>query len=266
MSQCEKHHPLTVDTAILLTMRRSGKSVMSTTAQFNGPLPFNRQGLNDHYRRLDPETLGKLAAHAVVVRARKGQAMNLAIEGSETVYFVRSGIGLISTSANEQAGSIVNILYPGDYLRSAFAPPVPQCLLVAAGAGEFLRLPYTTLRTLCNHNPGLQERLTDQTAAMFSRMSLHIAELATLTSPRRVAAFQYDLLHRYGVINGDTGQTEVPLTREQIASYLALNADTLSRIVSRLKSDGIITTIGRHRLVVHSVSALREAILSKDEY
>ena len=43
---------------------------------------------------------------------------------------------------------------------------------------------------------------------------------------------------------------ELPLSRTEIADYLALNADTLSRIMSRLKGRGLVARTGRDRALV----------------
>lgn len=52
------------------------------------------------------------------------------------------------------------------------------------------------------------------------------------------------------LLPNDRGARERPLTRNDMADFLALNADTLSRIMSRLKSKGLIAAIGRRRLII----------------
>jgi CRP-like cAMP-binding protein len=48
----------------------------------------------------------------------------------------------------------------------------------------------------------------------------------------------------------------MPLTRKELALYLGLNADTLSRIMSRFRSTGVIGRSERNRIVVRDVSEL----------
>lgn len=48
------------------------------------------------------------------------------------------------------------------------------------------------------------------------------------------------------------------MSRNDIADYLALNADTLSRIMSRLKARGLIAQTGRSRIVVPNWKSLCE--------
>ncbi len=49
---------------------------------------------------------------------------------------------------------------------------------------------------------------------------------------------------------------ELPFNRKDIADYLGLNPDTLSRIMSRLKAAGLIGHSERNRAVVRDFPAL----------
>ena len=49
---------------------------------------------------------------------------------------------------------------------------------------------------------------------------------------------------------------EMPLNRTDMADYLGLNADTLSRTMSRLRASGVISHPERHRVVVRDFAAL----------
>jgi CRP/FNR family transcriptional regulator len=48
----------------------------------------------------------------------------------------------------------------------------------------------------------------------------------------------------------------MPLSRTDMADYLGLNADTLSRTMSRLRASGLISHPERHRAVVRDFAAL----------
>ena len=49
---------------------------------------------------------------------------------------------------------------------------------------------------------------------------------------------------------------DLPFNRKDIADYLGLNPDTLSRIMSRLKAAGLIAHSERNRAVVRDFPAL----------
>ena len=51
---------------------------------------------------------------------------------------------------------------------------------------------------------------------------------------------------------------ELPLTREAMADYLGLTLETVSRQVSALKRDGIITLEGKRRIIIPDIERLME--------
>ncbi len=51
---------------------------------------------------------------------------------------------------------------------------------------------------------------------------------------------------------------DLPLTREEMADYLGLTLETVSRQMSALKRDGVITLEGKRHVKVPSLDALME--------
>ncbi len=60
-----------------------------------------------------------------------------------------------------------------------------------------------------------------------------------------------------GVAAGSTVAIELPLTRTEIAQYLALNADTLSRLMSRFKATGHHQK-SRHQIALRNWRAISD--------
>ena len=51
---------------------------------------------------------------------------------------------------------------------------------------------------------------------------------------------------------------DLPLTREAMADYLGLTLETVSRQISSLKKDGVITLEGKRHVIVHDIDRLME--------
>lgn len=57
----------------------------------------------------------------------------------------------------------------------------------------------------------------------------------------RVAAFLAEMAHRLGAVDAGGGAAlHLPMSREDIADYLGLNAETVSRILTRLRKAGLV--------------------------
>jgi CRP-like cAMP-binding protein len=85
-----------------------------------------------------------------------------------------------------------------------------------------------------------------------------MSNLGGLSGEQRVASFLIELALRLGTPGGSGISFDLPLSRTDIADHLALNADTLSRIMSRLKTRGLIAQTGRTRAVIPDWTRLCE--------
>jgi CRP/FNR family nitrogen fixation transcriptional regulator len=68
------------------------------------------------------------------------------------------------------------------------------------------------------------------------RAQEHLLVLGRQNSVERVAAFLLEMSERQGGLP----QVELPMTRTDIADYLGLTIETVSRVFSRLKQKGVI--------------------------
>lgn len=77
--------------------------------------------------------------------------------------------------------------------------------------------------------------------------------LGHMTAMERIATFLLNLSERCG-----DGRVSLPMTRTDIGDYLGLTMETVSRTMSQLKGDGIITQYGLHELAIAKPAELVE--------
>ena len=93
-----------------------------------------------------------------------------------------------------------------------------------------------------------------------TRAQRHAALLGRLDGPERVDAFLVDLAERIGFPNGDGWRLRLPLGREEIADYLGLNAETVSRLLKRGARDGLIRFETPKQLEIPDLILLRRRV------
>lgn len=100
--------------------------------------------------------------------------------------------------------------------------------------------------TICEHDFSAQMQDLKDDAAFMAEMfgvvhtrlqeaSRHMLTLGRLDSTERVTYFLADMALR----NHGAGPVHLPMSRDDIADYLGLNAETVSRIFSRLRKSGL---------------------------
>lgn len=192
--------------------------------------------------------LTRLRSLSQVQRLRRRQRLSLF--APDTVYVVRSGLVAIEGATVSDKRSILELLYPGDIIVPAMQVPIADLALTTATAAELWRMPAHAFTVEMHRDAALSDHVFERLNAQRSRMQLHVAVLAGLASEQRVAALLIEAACRLGIADGNAITFDMPLSRTEVAEYLALNADTLSRIMSRLTQSNILDRSGRTQMTV----------------
>ena len=128
----------------------------------------------------------------------------------------------------------------------------PSCRasLTALGVAEVWRLPPHGFDTLLAASAETNTHAQWQLANQHARATLHGSMVGGLCGDERFASLLIELGLRLGTTAAAGVTIESPLSRTDIADYLALNPDTLSRISSRFKARGLLLPARSGRLVL----------------
>jgi CRP/FNR family transcriptional regulator, anaerobic regulatory protein len=120
-------------------------------------------------------------------------------------------------------------------------------------------MPVGILEPLCREYAAMQHDLLAIMSAEIVRAARLASMLGSLPARERVAAFLLDLAARAQAKAeraGDGADLLLPMTRADIGSYLGLELETVSRMLSKLQREGAISLTGRR---VHIVDRVRLA-------
>jgi CRP/FNR family transcriptional regulator len=150
---------------------------------------------------------------------------------------------------------ITGFLYPGDlvgvslrnhYLYSAEAVTRTRLRRFSRKAFE------ETVSSSPELRPQLLARLCDEMAAAQDQMVL----LSCKNAEERLCSFLLQQLQRKREQDRSSSVVDLPMTRLDIADYLGLTIETVSRTMTKLTNKGILGPAGRHSVAVIKVSTL----------
>lgn len=192
----------------------------------------------------------------LLVKLRARQTLTPGHDRDGGYYVVTSGTVLLVSAPSSPRETITAVLYAGDVYQLPRAPEGFPQALVGATAAELWRGDSEALLADAATLGVTARYLADNLAHQLARQRLQMLALATLDGEERVASLLYDLACRYSQDGAQSVIFDMPLSRTDAASLLALNADTLSRIVSRIRSKGIISRTGRSRIACRNLAVL----------
>lgn len=180
----------------------------------------------------------------------------------EALDFVASlvaGVASLSKTLEDGRTQMVGLLLPSDFIGRPGRARVDFDVTA------------TTEVTLCRFERGPFEQLIETTPHVAQRlMELALDELDAArdwmillgrkTAREKIATF-LDLLTRRGSLEQGAPHMilDLPMTRDQIADFLGLTLETVSRQLSALKKEGVIAFSGRREIEVIDLPALRLA-------
>lgn len=174
---------------------------------------------------------------------REGEHLFTAQEAFSAIFAVRGGTvktRLIDSLGREQ---VLGFYLPGEMVGlNAIHPEHYPCDAIALDTVFLCRFSFPALATLATQIPGIQQQL-------FRMLSKDIGAASMLsgdfTADERVAAFLVAIADRYAARGFSATAFRLSMPRADIANYLRLAAETISRVLRRFQDQGLISVAGR---------------------
>jgi len=204
-------------------------------------------------RRID--ALDRIVTH---VQVRPGQTIFDESDDARYVYNISRGHVRLFKLLQDGRRQITGFLNAGDFLGLA-ASKTYAYSAEAITDSDLCRFKIDELEDLLNEMPAVRERLyaiaNDELAAAQEQMLC----LGRKTAKERVASFLIGQL-RHGADCGEEGAAfELPMSRSDIADYLGLTIETVSRTFTALREEGLIELPLTHKVTIPNIAALEES-------
>lgn len=178
-------------------------------------------------------------------------------EPLQFLYAVRHGSFRVSAMGREGLEQVTAFRGAGELLGlDAIADERHATSAMALEDSEVVSIPYASLREVLAVQPDLAHAFCKLLSRELVRGKKRLLLLGTLKAEERVAAFLLNMAVR--VAPGDDSATElaIPMTRTDIGSYLGLTLESVSRILHRFQSRGLLE-LNHRRLRIVAPDALR---------
>ncbi len=176
----------------------------------------------------------------------------LIVEGepNDSLYVITAGCLRLTKLLADGRRQITGFLFPGDFVGLMPTGSLPFSA-EALSASRACRFSHSGLDELSAEHPGIKDRLIQSADTELVKAQDHMMLLGQKTALERVASF-FTMLSRRTAL--EDKRFAVPMSRQDIADYLAIRLETLSRTVKQLKDDGLIDELSR---TVFSISDRR---------
>lgn len=212
------------------------------------------------FRTLENEQISEITKLIIRRRYKKGQLIFFEGDVSDKFYIINHGRLKVFKYTKEGKEQILYVLSEGDfigdlsllkkekfYFNAEALEDVGVCILTKDDFDKIVKkVPEISLRILEN----LHDRL----------LSLEnlVQTLSTKDIEARIAGLLLRFGDDFGIVSGKYIEIDMPLTREEMANYIGVTRETMSRKLTLMEEEGIIELLGNKKIVLRDIEALKD--------
>jgi len=205
--------------------------------------------------RCDDDELVRLEAMKSYVSYKAGDPIIWRGDDLTQISSVVVGIASLSRTLEDGRTQMVGLLLPSDFIGRPARETVDFDVTAVTDVTlcRFDRKPFEKLiREMPHISQRVMEMALDELTAAREWMVL----LGRKTAREKIATFIEMIVRRDSLPLQQAGNHKLPLTREEIANFLGLTLETVSRQFSSLKKEGVISFRDRRSFTITDLQAL----------
>lgn len=209
--------------------------------------------------RCDAEEIRLLEQIKYYRHYEQGQMIVWAGDDMGFVASVVTGVATLSQTLEDGRKQMVGLSLPGDFVGRPGRESSSYDVQAASDVSLccFRRRPF---EEMMRGTPHVAERLLEMTMDELDSARQWMLILGRKTAREKIASFLMILAFREQGLAGIRGEAfanlTLPLTREAIADYLGLTLETVSRQISALRREGVISQSGAREIHVPDLARL----------
>ena len=161
-------------------------------------------------------------------------------ESADRLFFVLDGAFVVEKRGHGGGGQVTGFLFESDLFGVVHGDRYTYSVraLVDGSVGV---LPRPSFEAICDRHPELQHAILRYASNELAAAQDHLMTLGRKSARERVASFLLTLQSRSRIRGSEAGMPWwLPMRRSDIADHLGLTLETVSRVMSELKRDGVI--------------------------
>lgn len=219
---------------------------------------------------MDETQIAKLGQIAHRKKIAAGQTIISAEEPADFFANVVAGTVKLTKTLPDGRQQIVGLLFAPDFLGRAYSKTNPYTAEAATDV-EICTFPHASFERLAGEYPGLQQRLFQHTLDELDAAREWMLLLGRKSAEEKVASFLLMLAKRSLLIGcshfraSEIPTFDLPLTRADMADFLGLTIETVSRQITKLKAARAIRLASNRTIQVPDIKRLAK-IAGQEEF
>lgn len=204
------------------------------------------------FNHLEPDQMDEITALIRPIQLEKGETLYRAGDPSQALYIVNEGKIRITRLAENGKEQLLRVLDPGHFAGelSLFSESIHEDFAVATEETRICMITREDFQGLMLKYPSIAMKVLAEFSKRLEQSERLAARVTTETVETRLAKYLLD-----AQVTG-TQVIELSMAKKDVASYLGMSPETLSRKLADLENQGFITMLSNKRIKLLNPDAL----------
>ncbi|MBC2460570.1 Crp/Fnr family transcriptional regulator [Clostridium beijerinckii] len=181
---------------------------------------------------------------------------------ANTLYFINEGKIKLYKYTKDGKEQILHILSEGDFFGELelIKPSKYRFNSKAIEDAKICTLTKEEMKDIMMKNPEIGIKVLETVGERLSKVENLVQNLATNDVDSRMAYLIIELMEKYGENVEGNISVKLPISREDMASYIGVTRETISRKLKKLEDENLIKIIGTKTIIIIDEEGLKNYI------
>jgi CRP-like cAMP-binding protein len=181
---------------------------------------------------------------------------------ANTLYFINEGKIKLYKYTKDGKEQILHILSEGDFFGELelIKPAKYGFNSKAIEDAKICTLTKDEMKDIMMKNPEIGIKVLETVGERLSKVENLVQNLATNDVDSRMAYLIIELIEKYGENVGGNISVKLPISREDMANYIGVTRETISRKLKKFEDENLIKIIGTKTIIIIDEVGLKDYI------
>jgi CRP/FNR family nitrogen fixation transcriptional regulator len=199
--------------------------------------------------------LDQLRSWGETVKLERGDSVCREHDRADHIHCVVSGLVSRYVIRPDGHRQIVDLAMPGDFFGFTHCRQYRFAAEAGIDSTMVMRFSRRRIEAFAASNADVANGLRDASDEALDRTEQHLLVMGRITAPGKVGSFLIEIIRR---LNGQTADIAIPISRYDIADFLSISVETVSRALTELRQRGFIQLMGPRHIRIVDRRALEE--------
>jgi CRP/FNR family transcriptional regulator len=181
---------------------------------------------------------------------------------ANTLYFINEGKIKLYKYTKDGKEQILHVLSEGDFFGELelIKPSKYGFNAKSIVDSKICTLTKDEMKDIMMGNPEIGIKVLETVGERLAKVESLAQNLATNDVDSRMAYLLTDLMEKYGEVMEDNISIKLPLSREDMASYIGVTRETISRKLKKFEDENLIKIVGTKNIIILDEEGLKDYI------